>query len=86
MVAGPFEAAASMDALVASLPPRKSGVKVVTYNVNGLRAAIRDDKGVALRKWRMAALSLPHSTPLSLWRVYSARLPTLLVRSRGGGP
>ena len=56
MVAGPFLPAATMDAFVATLPPRPAGacVKVVSYNVNGLRAAIKGDRGIAFRAWLAA--------------------------------
>ena len=49
MVAGPFLPAASMAAV--DIPARPAGVKILCYNVNGLRAAVKGDKGVALRAW-----------------------------------
>lgn len=51
MVAGSFLPAPSMAAFIASLPPRRAGVKVVCYNVNGLRAAVKGDRKAEFLAW-----------------------------------
>jgi exodeoxyribonuclease III len=52
MVAGPFLPAASMAAFTASLPARApGGVKIVCYNVNGLRGAVKEERKAALLAW-----------------------------------
>jgi exodeoxyribonuclease-3 len=52
MVAGPFLAAASLAAFTATLPVRGvGGVKILCYNVNGLRGAVKEDRKAALLAW-----------------------------------
>ena len=52
MAAGPFLPAASMDAFTASLPARApGGVKILCYNVNGLRGAVKEERKAALLAW-----------------------------------
>jgi exodeoxyribonuclease-3 len=52
MAAGPFLPAASMAAFTASLPARApGGVKILCYNVNGLRGAVKEERKAALLAW-----------------------------------
>ena len=40
MVRGPFQPATDMATFITTLPPRLRGLKILCYNVNGLRAAL----------------------------------------------
>ena len=51
MIQGPFLPVADMATHTASLPPRLAGIKVLSYNVNGLRSCIRPDRAADFQAW-----------------------------------